>query len=114
MVLNKKPKISNTSLCPFAKLLGRHGSDFLPVLKNPSAAGRRLEVCRPRATRRSPASTLVRSINNLIDATRYLTSVRPTLGNRVYLFGCCVGGYDEVPAGCVPMPLALGNRNVLR
>src|SRR5437016_3297179 len=66
----------------------RHRSDFLPVLQNPSASRRRLELCRTRATRRTKARALVSRIGKLVNPAAYLTGVRSTVCNRVHLFGC--------------------------
>src|SRR5467141_4971010 len=68
-------------------LARRHWPNFLPVLENPSASGRRLELCRTRAAGRAPARTLVRRIEYLVNTARELTRLGSTFCNRVYLFG---------------------------
>src|SRR6266404_5272079 len=67
--------------------MGRHWTDFRPVLENPSASRRGLKLRRPRATGRTPAGTLMVGIQNLVYAARQLTGVRATFGNRVHLLG---------------------------
>src|SRR6266480_3361147 len=64
------------------RLMGRHRTDLRPVLENPAAAWRRIELCWPRATGRTPAGTLMVGIQNLVYTARQSTGVRATLGNR--------------------------------
>ncbi len=80
----------------------RHRSDFLPILQNPSASRRRLELCRTRTTGRTEASALVSRIGNLINPPAYLTSIRSTVCNRVHLFGCGIRIDSEVSSGMRP------------
>ena len=68
------------------RLMGRHWTDFRPVLENPSAAWRRIELRRPRATGRTPAGALMIRVENLIYSPRQLARMRSTLRNRIYLF----------------------------
>ena len=69
------------------RLLRRHRTDFLPVLKNPPAARRRFEFCRSRTAGWSPAGALMVRVDDFVDAARELTGVRSALCNRVHLFG---------------------------
>src|SRR6267143_1235270 len=78
-------------------LARRHRPNFLPVLENPSATGRRLELCRTRAAGRAPARTLVRRIEYLVNTARELTRLGSTFCNRVYLFGSHIRIHREVP-----------------
>jgi hypothetical protein len=68
------------------RLMGRHWTDFRPVLENPAAAWRRIELCWPRATGRTPARALMIRVENLIYSPRELACMRSTLRNRIYLF----------------------------
>jgi len=68
------------------RLMGRHWTDFRPVLENPAAAWRRIEPCWPRATGRTPARALMIRVENLIYSPRELACMRSTLRNRIYLF----------------------------
>ena len=71
-------------------LMGRHRTDFLPVLRNPAAPWRRLEVCWSRTTGRTPASAPMIRIDDLIYSARQLTCVRPARCNRIHLFWPCI------------------------
>src|SRR6266403_315194 len=103
------------------RLLRRHRSDFLPVLKNPPAARRRFELCRPRATARAPAGTLMVRIQNLVYAGRQLAGIRSTLCNRVHLFGPRIRIHSETPsrmrpdAACLwePECIAIGDKDCI-
>ena len=83
---------------PAQKLPWRHRSDFLPILKNPSASSRRCELCRTWAARRTPTGALVGGVNNLVNAARQLTGIRAALGNCVHLFGSSVRIHGEAPS----------------
>ncbi len=82
---------------PLEKLARWHRPNFLPVLENPSASRRRLELCRTRAAGRAPARTLVRGIEYLVNTARELTRLRSTFCNRVYLFGSRIRIHRKVP-----------------
>ncbi len=68
------------------RLMGRHWTDLRPVLENPAAAWRRIELCWPRATGRTPAGALMIRVKNLIYSPRQLACMCSTLRNRIYLF----------------------------
>ena len=90
-------RIRAASLEASKRLMGRHWPDFLPVLKNPSASRRGLKLCRPRATGRTPACTLMVGIEDLVYAARQLSGVRATFGNRVHLLGSHVWLHRKGP-----------------
>lgn len=80
------------------RLMGRHWTDFRPVLENPPAARRRIELCWPQATGRAPAGALMIRVENLIYSPSQLACMRSTLRNRIYLFRSR-SGIDRKMAG---------------
>jgi hypothetical protein len=81
-----------------SKINGRHWTDFRPVLENPAAAWRRIELRWPRATGRTPAGALMIRVENLIYSPRQLACMRSTLRSRIYLFWSR-SGIDRKMAG---------------
>ena len=80
------------------RLMGRHWTDFRPVLENPAAVWSRIKLCWPRATGRAPAGALMIRVENLIYSPRQLACMRSTLRNRIYLFRSR-SGIDRKMAG---------------
>ncbi len=70
--------------------MGRHRANLFPILKNLAAPWKRLELCWPRATGRSPAGALMVRIENLVYSSRWLAYLRPACCNRIHLFWPCI------------------------
>ena len=82
--------------------MGGHRTNLLPILKNPFASGRRLEFCRTRSTRRSPAGTLVVRVEDFVYARCHFAGVWSTFCDRIHLFGSRSRIDGEVASGMRP------------
>ena len=97
-----RPRIAFILTTPYCRelerLLRRHRTDFLPVLKNSVASRSRVELCETRPAGRAPAGAFVGRVNDLVDAARELTSIRSAFCNRIHLFRPRIWIDREVPS----------------
>ena len=82
--------------------MGGHRTNLLPILKNSFASRRRLEFCRARSTRRSPAGTLVVRVEDLVYAGCHFAGVRSTFCDRIHLLGSRIWIDGEVASRMRP------------
>jgi hypothetical protein len=85
-----------------SRSMGGHRTNLLPILKNSFASRRRLEFCRARSTRRSPAGTLVVRVEDLVYAGCHFAGVRSTFCDRIHLFGSRIWIDGEVASRMRP------------